>query len=438
MVQNALRPLSKEDKEANHPYRVGAVLDLPKLEDIPQYYNPGVPESWIFNQVEFDPNNDECAGASSALVSGMQEGTELDPHFHWMMARQRAGMKIPDFGVNNRDLAMTLVKVGSLKKEDSPYTFATPRDTIADPASWQIEKLLPKAILQKKGSVVWVKPHNAYDAFDVFRASITKFNKLYQKTHGAVFGLVYSQPSNDPNIKEVTEQGAGHDVALIGWNGDNAIMVNSLGINAGTRGMFTIHRKVINRWAEEFGMFILIDATQEDIDLASKSPLKLDDITSTNILRQLYVKAIALCTQLVEMLKKASPLGRIPPALSIEDAIIQVESGGNNWAIGDRDLEFSAYGPMQIRWPCVKDVNDRYRTDYRARQCLGNRELSKEIFRKYCDMYLTKERLGREVTNEDRARLWNGGNGAVIWRPHPRAEIERQLQAYWRKVKEYL
>lgn len=121
-----------------------------------------------------------------------------------------------------------------------------------------------------------------------------------------------------------------------------------------------------------------------------------------------------------------------------ERAIMQVESGGDLNAIGDKDEEFSAYGPLQIRWPCVLDVNRRFGTNYRARQCLGNLELSIEIFRKYMQIYATEKLVGRPVTQVDRMRLWNGGIGGIIWNPHPNAKVETKLQNYVRKVEKAL
>ncbi len=116
------------------------------------------------------------------------------------------------------------------------------------------------------------------------------------------------------------------------------------------------------------------------------------------------------------------------------NALIEVESQGDDNAIGDRTLQYSAYGCLQIRWPLVLDINNRFGTSYRSRQCLGNRALSIELFEKYMSMYATPERLGREVTDEDRARCWNGGIGGMIYRPNPKPKVEAQLQAYWSRV----
>jgi hypothetical protein len=89
-------------------------------------------------------------------------------------------------------------------------------------------------------------------------------------------------------------------------------------------------------------------------------------------------------------------------------AIMQ-ESSGNDKALGDKHLTDKAYGPLQIRKPCLTDVNRRYGTKYRPEDMFGNRELSIWVFKKYIGMYATRKALGREPTMQDMARIWNGG-----------------------------
>lgn len=117
------------------------------------------------------------------------------------------------------------------------------------------------------------------------------------------------------------------------------------------------------------------------------------------------------------------------PSDKLINALIQVESGGDDWAIGDRNLQYSAYGPLQIRWPYVSDVNKNFGTGYRAKQCLGDRELSIDIFKKYMSIYATREWLKREPTDEDIARIHNGG---------PFGYLNKKTIAYWNKVKKFL
>lgn len=94
---------------------------------------------------------------------------------------------------------------------------------------------------------------------------------------------------------------------------------------------------------------------------------------------------------------------------SIDFAIIQVESGGDDMAHGDLKLAQQAYGPMQIRQPVCDDVNKAYGTHFNAAQLLGKRSQSLGIFWLYMSLYATSAQLGRAATDQDRARIWNGG-----------------------------
>lgn len=117
------------------------------------------------------------------------------------------------------------------------------------------------------------------------------------------------------------------------------------------------------------------------------------------------------------------------PEENLITAMIQVESGGDDWAIGDTHLENKAYGPLQIRKPCVDDVNKAFDTNYEACDCLGNRALSVWICRRYMEIYATETRLGRKPESEDLARIWNGG---------PNGWKRKSTEKYWQKVKKEL
>lgn len=115
--------------------------------------------------------------------------------------------------------------------------------------------------------------------------------------------------------------------------------------------------------------------------------------------------------------------------LTLVEALIQVESGGNDNAIGDKHLQDKAYGCLQIRKPCVQDVNRVFGTNYVAEQMLGNRQLSLWVFSKYMELYANERKLGRPVTDEDRARIWNGG---------PTGYKRDSTIPYWEKVEKLL
>ena len=101
-------------------------------------------------------------------------------------------------------------------------------------------------------------------------------------------------------------------------------------------------------------------------------------------------------------------------------ALIIVESGGNDLAHkGD------CLGCLQIRPVVVQDVNEIYASHYQLRDRL-DRLKSIEICRMYLEYYCTAERLGRPVTWEDAAKIWNAG---------PEGRRKGRARTYWKKVK---
>jgi len=91
-------------------------------------------------------------------------------------------------------------------------------------------------------------------------------------------------------------------------------------------------------------------------------------------------------------------------------ALLAVESGGNNHAIGDHGR---AIGALQIHAAVVADVNRIHGTRYTHAGMVRRRD-AVTVATLYLGTYATRERLGRPVTDVDRARIWNGGpNG---WR----------------------
>lgn len=101
--------------------------------------------------------------------------------------------------------------------------------------------------------------------------------------------------------------------------------------------------------------------------------------------------------------------------------IIMQESSNNPYAKGDAG---AAWGIMQIQQGCLTDVNRYLGTGFTLQQVFGANgvELSKIVFSTYMHIYATERRLGRPVTDQDRARTWNGGpNG---WR-------KKSTLGYW-------
>lgn len=130
------------------------------------------------------------------------------------------------------------------------------------------------------------------------------------------------------------------------------------------------------------------------------------------------------------------------PAVSpLIEAVRRNESGagGNEEAIGDKKLKHKAYTSLQIRQLALDDVNKFYakeikknfgRDKFTVEYLKQNRAALDWCFEKYTSHYATRERLGRLPSDEDRARIWNGG---------PNGWKKPSTTAYWReRVKPYL
>lgn len=103
-------------------------------------------------------------------------------------------------------------------------------------------------------------------------------------------------------------------------------------------------------------------------------------------------------------------------------AMVAVESGGNNSARGAHD----ELGCLQIRRQTVDDINRIVKKQraftYDDRL---SRDKSVEMLMIYVSHYLSPVLIGREPTEEDVARLWNGG---------PKYKHKAWTKSYWLKV----
>lgn len=110
-------------------------------------------------------------------------------------------------------------------------------------------------------------------------------------------------------------------------------------------------------------------------------------------------------------------------AKDLVDAIHAVETSGRLGPIrGDGG---AALGPLQIHKACWIDANmpDGCYED------VSNLAYAKRVFARYMARYATERRLGRPVTDEDRARIWNGG---------PNGYKKPATNKYWAKVRKEL
>ncbi len=113
-------------------------------------------------------------------------------------------------------------------------------------------------------------------------------------------------------------------------------------------------------------------------------------------------------------------------------ALIAVESGGNDKAVGDSG---ASVGCLQIGLDVIEDVNLLARTSEKYMPVDRiDREKSIEICRAYLRYWggQLENREGRPATDKDLALIWNMGPHGYR-KAHCKAGLE-----YWRKVSEIL
>ena len=127
------------------------------------------------------------------------------------------------------------------------------------------------------------------------------------------------------------------------------------------------------------------------------------------------------CLMTIILMTFATTTGTEPHAKLI-DAIHIVETSGRTGPIrGDGG---AALGPLQIHRACWQDAN----LEGSYSDCAGL-AYSKRVFAAYMARYATSRRLGRAVTDQDRARIWNGG---------PNGYKKKATLPYWNKVRKEL
>lgn len=107
--------------------------------------------------------------------------------------------------------------------------------------------------------------------------------------------------------------------------------------------------------------------------------------------------------------------------------LIQVESNGNDHAIGDNG---NSIGCLQLSMPALHDVNRIYGTKYGYTH-RWNRKHSEDIATKYLAYWgrRYRERIGYAPSMEIYARIYNGG---------PNGWAKKGTDEYWDKVRKLL
>lgn len=107
------------------------------------------------------------------------------------------------------------------------------------------------------------------------------------------------------------------------------------------------------------------------------------------------------------------------------DAICIVETGCDNTKVG-ADGEIGSYQILPAYWQDALEFDPSIGGVY---EDVLNDEYARKVILAYWNRYATERRIGRPVTNEDRARIHNGG---------PNGWKKKATEIYWEKVKSHL
>ena len=108
------------------------------------------------------------------------------------------------------------------------------------------------------------------------------------------------------------------------------------------------------------------------------------------------------------------------------NAICEVESNCVYTAVGDNGKAIGSYQIWECYWKDAVEFDSSIGGVYE--DCYDEK-YAKKIVRAYMKRYATKKRIGRKVTDEDRARIHNGG---------PNGYKKKATEGYWKNVKEKL
>jgi len=113
------------------------------------------------------------------------------------------------------------------------------------------------------------------------------------------------------------------------------------------------------------------------------------------------------------------------PTEKLVATLVEVESRGDPTLVGDKG---KAWGVLQVHLVAVQDVNRIYGSGFTHSQ-MRDPAVARAVCRMYLAHYATRSRLGRPVTNQDYARIWNGG---------PDGWKKPVTLSYWYRVKDAL
>lgn len=412
-----LLPLPEDSRDLS----LGTVFGIPNLDEIPNIDFTVATPLVIKDQKRLD----FCSLFAGTAVSEDQEGVELSPEYSFAKAKQLLG-EWQSWGVDLRTACKALTKFGSIPQAIAPFSVNDKdRDFLANWENWPIE--LDRKASEHKKETFWAVT-GPYDFFDNIRASLWKhrYDKCTVLAGTMWFGgwTVTENGVVSASTENLVLQEP-HALKFFGQkiiNGTPYLKAqNSWSEKYGDRGIFYFPREIVNQYSPQFGSFMFKD--DMPIDEA-----KILNEYGLSVQLRVIAQILLNITKAVQKLKEI-----MDTETKLINATIDVESEGINGLIGDKGLAQKAYGLLQITQDCLTDANEYLGTKHTLQEVRWGKEISIKIYKAYMARYANEKRIGRAVTNEDKARIWNGGPNGWI-KPQSKPEKERNLQVYWGKI----
>lgn len=271
----------KETPKDDRDFQLGAIINLPALEELPQEFY------FKLTKVKDQLDTDFCSAYATCAISEIQEEVELDPLWSFAVSKMLSG-DADEWGQDIRSALKGHTKYGAIEISNSPYSIID-ADIARHINKWP-EDLFDNA--KKHQKKTFFKVSGPYDHYDNIRASIWHFRA---KKQGIVLGIKWQWASTDVILKGMGDFGFGHMIAGIGWDHRGIKLQNSAGETAGENGFHYMPREEINHFVENYGAYMLVDMDREDAEHMIYHGIQTSDNWITGLIKTIKKIISELC-----------------------------------------------------------------------------------------------------------------------------------------------